>query len=463
MSRGIRPKTLVHHRRNRRVVVSAGIGVFQRIVQVGSALIVMPLLLHVLGPAKFGVWGAITSLAWLSGMVDIGTGTALVTLVARSSGVERFDQARRHIAGALGIGSGLAGLALLAICGMLLVSGEQGRLVPYLIAVVGLALNLPLSSANNIWMALQKGYVSSSWELVQTLLITGGLISVSRFTADVRVYVAVVYIGVVLANAGSLVHLFLQHSELRPEGILVSWNAMREMASQGVLYFVLAVTGGFSYLLDNVLALSLLGPEASARMTIAIRICFTAIGALGVMSMPLWPAFAEAAERGDRKWIRRTLIRGTGFLVGITVVGSSLLLIFGERLLRLWLHTNLGIGEGLLWAISGWVLAQSLVRVPVLLLNGLAILRYQIVVVAIATSLALGLKFVLAPYFGVSGILWSTTSVVFLIVIPASVWRIRRWAVHPALSSQLSTRSEPSRSQPEHESLFGPPPSAPIF
>jgi len=446
---------MLHHKRDRKVVISASIGIFQRLVQVGSTLVIMPLLLHMLGAAKFGIWGAVASLAWLSGIVDIGTGTALMTLVARSSGVERFDQARRHVAGALGIGSGLAGLALLAVSGVSLISGVQGQLGPYLIAVVGLALNSPLSSANNIWIALQKGYVSSSWELVQTLLTSGGLIWASRFTADVRVYVAVVYIGLVLANLGSLVHLFLQHSELRPEGILVSWNAMREMASQGVLYFVLAVTGGLSYLLDNVLALSLLGPEASARMTIAIRICFTAIGALGVMSMPLWPAFAEAAERGDRKWIRRTLIRGTAFLVGITVAGSSLLLIFGERLLRLWLHTNLGIGEGLLWAISGWVLAQSLVRVPVLLLNGLAILRYQIVVVAIATSLALGLKFVLAPYFGVSGILWSTTSVVSLIVIPASVWRIWRWAENPAaLSSQLSARSEPTLSEPETESLF---------
>jgi hypothetical protein len=101
-------KNVLNHRRNRRVVVSASIGVFQRLVQVASTLIVMPLLLRALGPAKFGIWGAVASLAWLSGLVDIGTGTALVTLVARSSALERMDQARRHIASALGIGSGLA-------------------------------------------------------------------------------------------------------------------------------------------------------------------------------------------------------------------------------------------------------------------------------------------------------------------------------------------------------------------
>jgi O-antigen/teichoic acid export membrane protein len=392
----------------------------------------MPLLLRVLGPAKFGIWGAAASLAWLSGLVDIGTGTALVTLVARSSALERAEQARRHITGALSIGSGLAGLMLVAAFVASINGAAQGRTAPYLIAVIGLAVNLPLNAGNNVWMALQKGYYSGFWELVQTLLTTAGLIAAAALTRDVRVFVAVVYVGLVLANVGSLVHVFLGHPELRPEGLSVSWAAMREVAGQGVLYFILAVAGGLSFMLDNVLALGLLGPEASARMTIALRICLTAIGALAVMSQPLWPAFADAAEKADRKWILKALLRGSALLVGLTIAGSSLLLIYGERLLRWWLHTNLGIGRSLLWAISAWVLAQALVRIPCLLLNGLSVLRYQIVVFSVATLLAFALKFALAPYFGVAGILWGTTTTVLLIVIPASIWRIWQWTMRPS-------------------------------
>jgi O-antigen/teichoic acid export membrane protein len=426
----------MRHQRNRRVVVSAGVGILQRLLQVASTLVVMPLLLRGLGPAKFGVWGAAASLAWLSGLVDLGTGTALVTLVARSSTRDRAEQARRHIAGALSIGTALAGVALLAAFVAALVPGRifagtigvQGRAGPYLIAAVGLALNVPLSAGNNIWMALQKGYVASFWELVQTLLTTGGLIGAAALTGDVRVFVAVVYAGLVLSNLGSLVHLFLRHRELRPHGLLAYWPAMREVASQGALYFIMALTGGLSFLLDNVLALSLLGPEASARMTIALRICITAVGALVVMSQPLWPAFTDAAEKADRRWILKALIRGSALLVGLTVAGSALLLVYGERLLRWWLHTNLGIGTGLLWAISAWVLAQAVFRLPNLLLNGLSVLHYQIVVFLVATPLAIALKIVLAPYFGVAGILWATTATVLLIVIPASVWRIWHWS-----------------------------------
>ena len=261
-------------------------GIFQRLVQVGSTLVVMPLLLRVLGPARFGIWGATASLAWLSGLVDIGMGTALVTLVARSSAPEHTERARRHIAGALCAGSGLAGLLLLAAFVALICGGAQGALGPYLIAIIGLAINLPLNAGNNVWMALQKGYVSSFLEWVQTLLTTAGLIAAAQFTKDVRVYVAIVYLGLVASNAGSLMHLFWRHREFRPEGLWTSRHAMKEVAGQGMLYFMLAVTGGLSFMLDNVLALRLLGPEASARMTIAMRICITAIGAIVVLSQP---------------------------------------------------------------------------------------------------------------------------------------------------------------------------------
>ena len=420
------------HKRNRRVVAAAGVGVGQRMVQLASTLVLMPLLLRVLGPAKFGVWGAAASLAWLSSLVDIGTGTALVTLVARSSALDRAEQARRHIAGALSIGSGLATLLLLAACLVASITGKaQGSAGAYFIAAIGLAINLPLNASNNVWMALQKGYVSSFWELIQTLLTTAGLIGATMLTRDVRVYVAVVYAGLVLANIGSLIHLFLRHPELRPEALWVSWPAMKEVGSEGLLYFVIAVAGGLTFVFDNVLALGLLGPEASARMTIVLRICIAAIGALAVISQPLWPAFAEAAERTDKKWIRRTLFRGSSLLVGLTIAGSSVLLVYGERLLRGWLHTDLGIGTRLLWAISAWVLAQAVIRIPSLLLNGLSILRFQVVVASVATVLAFALKFAFAPYLGVAGILWGTTTVL-LLATPAYIWRIWRWAAQPS-------------------------------
>jgi O-antigen/teichoic acid export membrane protein len=419
---------MLKHRRNRRIVVSAGVGGLQRLVQVASTLLLMPVMLHALGPGRFGVWGAAASLAWLSGLVDIGTGSALVTLVARALAHEQEDEARRHIAGALTLGVSLAGPVLLLAGSAYLWGGWRGDAAVYLIAFAGLGLNLPLNSANNIWMALQEGYYSSTWELVQTVVTTAVLMTATVYTQDVRVYVAVVYGGLVASNLGSLIHLFVRHPNLRPKRLPAQWVAMREVAFSGMMFFLMGIAGSLTFMLDNVLALQLLGPEASAQMTIALRICMTAVGLLAVVSQPLWPAFTDAAHKSDHQWILRNLVRGVLLLTGVAAVGSAILLLWGEQLLRLWLHANLGIGRGLLWAISAWIVAQALFRVPGLLLNGMLMIRFQTIVFVLATATAFGLKFALAGRLGVGGILWGTSLTVLLIVLPSSLWRILRWA-----------------------------------
>jgi len=412
------------------VAASAGFGVFQKLVQLASTVVLMPVMLHALGPARFGVWGAAASLAWLSGVMDIGTGSALVTLVARAVARGHGHEARRHVAGALTLGICISLPLLLLLTIAWACGAGRGDGAVYLIALVGLTINLPLHSASNVFMALQEGYYAGFWELVQTVLTTAGLLVAALSTQDVRVCVGVVYGGLVLSNLASLIHLFVLHAELRPERLPERVAAVREVFSSGVMFFLMGIAGSLSFMLDNVLALQLLGPEASAQMTIALRICIAAVGMLVVLSQPLWPAFTDAAHQSDRHWIERNLARGMALLTGVSLAGSVVLVLWGERLLRLWLHGALDISRGLLIAISAWIIVQALIRVPNLLLNGLLLIRFQTAVFAIATTLALALKFVLAGRFGVSGILWATTVGVAGIAVPASLWRIRLWEHH---------------------------------
>jgi len=415
--------------RNRRAAASAVMGVTQRLVQAGCTLILMPVLLHALGPVRFGVWGAAASLAWLVFLADFGTGSALVTLVARAIALDRLDEARRQVAGALTLGFSL-GLFFLVLTGTMWGWRGAANSAVYLIAFAGLAVNLPLSSANNIWMALQEGYFSSTWELVQTLVTTVALIAATFYTKDVRVFVALVYGGLVMSNLGSLFHLYLRHPELRPERLPERWSATRDVVSSGLMFFLMGVAGSLTFILDNVLALELLGPKASAQMTIAMRICMTGMGMLTAIAQPLWPAFADAAHRADHQWVMHKLAWGMTLMTGVTVAGSAILLVWGETLLKLWLHTDLGIGIGLLWAVAVWIIAQALFRVPHNLMNGVLLIRYQTVVFAATLGLALALKFVLASSLGVAGILWGTNLTMFLIVLPACLWRIWRWSKH---------------------------------
>lgn len=439
------------HGRNRRVYAAAGFGVFQRIVQIAGTLVIMPVMLRALGAAGFGIWGAAASLAWLSGVIDLGMGSALVTLVARSLALGQAHEARRQIASALALGASLAVLLLLLSGTVWLRTTGRADTTVYFIAVLGLCLNLPLNSANNVWMALQEGYYSSFWELVQTVVTTVGLLLAAVFARDLRLLVAIVYGGLVASNLGSLIHLLIAHPELRPDKPLQSWRTFREVASTGSMFFLITIAGSLSFVLDNVLALQMLGPEASARMTIATRMCVTAMGGMAVISQPLWPAFTDAAHRSDRHWILGNSTRWMALLVGAALAGSAILVLFGERLLRLWLHADLGFGPVLMWAIAAWIVAQALVRIPNLLLSALLLVRFQAFAIGIGAAIAIALKVAFARSFGVGGILWGTTLAGLLIVLPANLWRIRRWQQHvgaePAMGAALNAR-DPDRDLP---------------
>lgn len=427
--------------RNRRIFLAAGTGIFQRIVQSASSIVILPMLLATLGTGRFGIWGAVTSLAWLHGLLDLGLGAVLVTHLARAIALDRIADCRRLVAGALGLGTAL-GLTLIAVASTVVIAFvPQPRAALYLTAVVAMGLNIPLNAANSAWLGLQKGHISGFWDLVQTVLTAAALVIACAYTVDVRIYVAVVYGGLLLSNVASLVHLIIQRPDLVRVPWSGLWSAIRNVAGRGGGYFLLSIACALSYVFDNVLALELLGPEAAARMAVAVRICITSWGVLEVMSLPLWPAFSEAGAKADQQWIRKSMLRGAAAIVGSAAAGALVLIVFGGWMLEVWLRTSLGIDRSLLVAIAAWVLAQAINRVPNVFLNASGVVGFQFAVNSIATLVAYLLKFTLAPTFGVAGILWGTTAATLLIVFPSNVWRIFRWQRSLACESAAASQA----------------------
>jgi len=182
---------------------------------------------------------------------------------------------------------------------------------------------------------------------------------------------------------------------------------------------------------DNVLTLHLLGATASARMTMAMRLCTTAAGLIAVLTQPLWPAFVEAESVGDRKWAMSTLCRGTFFVAIMASIGGFLIVSFGGPVLAWWLGSDIEIRSDLLWATALWIIVLCTPRVAALLLTSALLLRYQLIAATAALVLATALKFVLAGHYGAAGVLAATPLSWLIIMWPAYTgvtvwWRSRK-------------------------------------
>jgi O-antigen/teichoic acid export membrane protein len=410
--------------RNKKILLSGGTGVVQRLLQLFTGLITLPLVLHALGIAGFGVWGAATSLAWAAGMLDLGLGGALVTLVPQA--MAGNGDVRAIVTASLATGAAIGGLLLLAGGALALAWGTVPS-PPFLIAGVFLAVNIPLGLTGSVWFGLQKGHVSGLWELVQTALTLALIVASAWLGLGVSAMVAAVFGAQFLANAGSLTHLFWTQPQTRLGLHGLSLEVLRRVLRSGLLLAALSIMFSCSCIFDNVLALHWLGPEAAARMTVAMRLCITAIGMLGVATQALWPAFVEAVAVDDHGWVLQTLLRGTMAVAVLAVGGSAVIIGFGAPVLRWWLHADLHIPPLLFWAMAAWIVFLSLPRVAGLLLNAVSVFRGQLIAQGIMTVLALSLKFVLSERFGAAGILAATPLVALVVVCPAYAWMAARW------------------------------------
>jgi O-antigen/teichoic acid export membrane protein len=412
--------------RNRRVAFASSVGLVQRVAQLLAALVTLPLIIRDLGVAGFGVWGVATSLVWLSGILDFGLGSALVNSLPETLAGRQPDIARNHFAAAL---AGSCALSLLiAAVGIPLVAhfSRAAEIAPLMVAVVGLAVNVPLSIAANAWFGLQRGHIAATWDLFQTALMLLLLILATVMHAGVVMMVTVVYAAFVSANAGSLLHLILSHPELRPRQWTVVPASIRHIFRQGGIFFSITVAVSCSYLFDNFIALHWLGAESSARITVALRLCTTVSGIVAVLTQPLWPAFVESTAVGDRDWTRRSMLLGTGAVMASTVACGVFLVCYGDQVLRWWLRRDIGIDQNLLMATGAWIVALGVPRVSALLLNAIRALRFQLIVASAATIAAFALKYGLVGRYGAAGILGATPIAWLAVAWPAYAWKISR-------------------------------------
>ncbi len=404
--------------RSRRIFVASLAGVAQRVVQLVVTLITLPLVLHSLGVAGFGTWAAATSLAWLSSMLDLGLGSALVTLIPRSLAVRGREHCSRYTAASLQGGSVLGVLALGAIWLPPEIGLASYQSMPFMLALTAVAINIPLSIAGEIWLGLQKGHVRALWQVLQSALTLIALAALARLNAGVTALAAAPYAAMLTANALCLAHVLLRYPWLRPRGLAPA-AVMREVLSQGGMMFLITVAASCAFGFDNVLALAWLGPAAAAQMAIAMRICVTASGLLGVVTVPFWPGFADAHGVGDCSWLRSVLHRGTAGTALLSVLGGCCLVAAGRPALSWWLHGDIEVTWPSLLNMAIWIFATTLPQISGLLLHAVLILRPQLFILGPATVLSFLLKWELAQWAGVNGILAATSVLWLVFVFPA--------------------------------------------
>ncbi|MFQ5555751.1 MAG: lipopolysaccharide biosynthesis protein, partial [Acidimicrobiia bacterium] len=350
--------------RYKRAGLTAGSSAVARVVALLGSLVTVPLALNYLGPERYGVWITISSFVALLAFADLGLGNGLMTAISRAQGEQDVASIRSFVSSGLAmllVATPVLGIALAIVVATVdwgsafNVTGEataaeaSGAIVVFVVLfVLGLAPRL----TEKMQWGLQEGYVAGLWQALGSVLTVAGVLVAIAVGADLRGFVAVLLGAPLLAAILNGVHTFgRRHTELRPRGAAVSSGSVKELLKLGGLFLGLQVATAVAFTSDNIVVAQTLGADAVPQLAVPFQLFGFLSVVVGMLLMPLWPAYGEAIGSGDAAWVRTTLRRSMVGAIVLTGIGSIVLVLVGRTILDLWVGSAITPTTSLLLAL----------------------------------------------------------------------------------------------------------------
>jgi O-antigen/teichoic acid export membrane protein len=407
--------------RQRRLALTALASAAARIVAIATSLAAIPLALGYLGPERYGLYATLSAVSTILVFADFGIGNGLLNLIAESSGHGDTAAARRSVstavftltAIALALGLVLA-VAFAVVPWSSLANVHSATAVGEAAPAVGVAalafvLSIPLGVVQRIQLGMQEGFRNSVWVAAGSVLSLVGVLLAIAIDAGTPGIVLALMGGPVLAMALNWVALQRRDLEwTRPSWSFVDSTIGRRLARLGFLFFVLQLCFAVSYQSDVLIAARVIGPEAAATYSVTLRLFLFGQSLATMVLIPLWPAYAEAIQRGDLPWVRRTLRRSIVAAALVTAGWSVLMAIGGPLLVFGLMAPGLTPPLALIAGAAVWAVLSTTFSAGAMVLNAASVIRFQVVTAVLMLVASVGLSWVMAIWYGLGGVIWGT-------------------------------------------------------
>ena len=409
--------------RYRRIVLTTVTSFFSRAVLVGCALVSVRLSLNYLGAERYGLWMTISSVIALLGFADFGMGNGLLNAISEANGRDDTGKAVRAVSSAFYMLVGIS--ILIAVLFMAVYPIIPWKRVfnvesPLAVSEAGptmavffscFLINLPLGIVQRIQMGYQEGARNNLWLILGSLLGLAGLLLAIEAKAGLIWLVFAMTGGPVIATVVNGLHLFgWKRRWLLPLWSKVSGNESRMIFRMGVLFFILQLSYSLAFASDNLVAAQVLGPVAVSKYSVVQRMFSVASLLVGIVLVPLWPAYGEAIAKGDIQWVRKAFIQS--MLLSLIVVGilSVVFVGFGPQIIRLWIGSGILPSFSLLVGFAVWTILFAAGNVAGSFLNAASALKFQVSAAVMTCIFSVILKIFLAKTIGLPGIVWGTVA-----------------------------------------------------
>jgi len=398
-----------------KIIKTVWSGFAAKIISVSISFVMVPLAVHYLGKEQYGLWVAVSSLVAMLGFMDGGAGNAVINLVAHASGDKNSDLGKIVSTAffslmALAFFSSLLFLAVFPYVSWRKVLGvselsTQSDLNSVVI-IVGLFffVNMFITLVGKVQRGLQEGNLDNFWNAIAAILsLLLVYIAVKKDAGLVGFVVTFLAAPMIAYLASNIHYLFIRRIDLRPQLSKIDSLVAKNLFTVGGMFFVLQIAVAIQGQADNVIIANMLGTEAVASYAICMKLFLIAPMVLSLLYTPLWPAYREAFISGDIEWVKRIFFKSIRWSLFVSIPSAIILFFVGAKIIELWVGKDSVPSTNLLMGCSIWLVFSCLGAALAVFLNGIEIVKMQIIMATSSGIMNIILSIWLISEIGVAG------------------------------------------------------------
>ena len=310
------------------------------------SLVTLPILVHGLGVAAFGLWVVLQTFSAITGwfsLADLGVGVATTRSVATQASTEDTNNVAMTISTGLSVFAAM-GLLWATLFGLIApwVLPRLFHAPPALVREFRLAIVL---FAAQLFSDLVTEGAEACLEGLQRVDLSRAVDAARRSVVAVAVSVAALVTGslvsvaaasLVASLAGTIIGLTLLWNHTPRQGRHPRWDEGLALLRQGRTVAVIRPLGVIQRTMDRVIVGVILGPSAVAVVEVATQVLNGADAVLSASSYAVFPSASWLHAREDKAMLRRLFAIGTKYSVFATWCICALLIGVADPFVRVW-------------------------------------------------------------------------------------------------------------------------------
>ena len=386
-----------------------------------AGFVAIPLTAKYLETERFGLWLILGSLlTWIS-IADLGLANSLTNALAISDAKEDKQIAKEAVSSAFYL---MLFIALILFILFLIIYpsiswervfnikstlAKQEVGISIFVCWILFVIRLPLSIPGRIYAAYQEGYLYQIWSAIGSLISVFSLIFAIHIHANLPLLIVAGFGTLLIGDVLSAIHLFgFQRKWLIPKYKNFNLLQCKWLLKTGFQFWIAQVSAILIFQTDLIIVAQMFGASEVASYGITLRLFSLVSIILGSFITSLWPAYSEAAARGDYAWISHTFKMSVFTSLIWSTCAGILLVIFSPQLISLLVNKEAIPDISLLFAMLFTTVLFAIAQSVAVLANGLGELKSQTILGPIAAISNIVLSLLLGHLIGVSGVAWST-------------------------------------------------------